>query len=171
MRSRGCQPVRRGRARICTCRDLVARGHATAHYSQSCRRRTDNARLVTSSVLLVALTQYGCSSFRVRGPTPDATPAAEKTITILPSSPAVRVSDAAQLTLRKGYGIVRLEPPIIWTSSDPEVLKVVSMGERAHIVGSRPGNARVSVNTANAYSAWVTVRVYPQASVSNREHS
>lgn len=129
------------------------------------------ARLVTSSVLLVALTQYGCSSFRVRGPTPDATPAAEKTITILPSSPAVRVSDAAQLTLRKGYGIVRLEPPIIWTSSDPEVLKVVSMGERAHIVGSRPGNARVSVNTANGYSAWVTVRVYPQASVSNREHS
>jgi hypothetical protein len=118
------------------------------------------ARLVTGSVLIVALTQYGCSSFRVRGPTPDATPPPTNPIAISPSLPAVRVNDTAQLTLRKADDFVRLEEPIVWTSSDPEVLDVISMGERARIVGISPGNARVSVNTANGYSAWVTVRVY-----------
>ena len=117
--------------------------------------------LVTNSVLIVALTQYGCSSFRVRGPSPDATPPAENPIAISPSRPAVRVDDTAQLTLRKADGFVRLEPPIICTSSNPEVLNVVSIeGERARIVGISPGTARVSVTTANGYSAWVTVRVY-----------
>ena len=118
------------------------------------------ARLVTSSVLIVALTQYGCSSFRVRGPSPDATPPAENSIAISPSRPAVRVDDTAQLTLRKADGFVQLEEPIVWTSSDRKVLDVISMGERARIVGISPGNARVSVTTANGYSAWVTVRVY-----------
>ncbi len=119
------------------------------------------ARFVTSSVLIVALTQYGCTSFRVRGPSPDAPPPPENPIAISPSMPAVRVDEAAQLTLRKADGFVRLEQPIIWTSNDPEVLTVVSIGgERARIVGISPGNARVSVNTANGYSTWVTVRVY-----------
>ncbi len=119
------------------------------------------ARLVTSSVMIVALTQYGCTSFRVRGPTPDAQPPTENPIEISPSRPAVRVDGAAQLTLRKTDDFVRLEQPITWTSSDPDLLKVVSIGgERARIVGIRPGNVRVLVNTANGYSTWVTVRVY-----------
>ncbi len=126
------------------------------------RRRTGGseprtARLVTTSVLIVALTQFGCTSFRARG----LSPAVENPITISPSRPAVRVDGAAQLTLGKADGFVRLEQPIVWTSSDPEVLTVVSIGgERARIVGISPGNARVSVNTANGYSTWVTVRVY-----------
>ena len=119
------------------------------------------ARLVTSSVVIVALTQYGCTSFRVRGPTPDAQPPTENPIEISPSRPAVRVDGAAQLTLRKTDDFVRLEQPITWTSSDPDLLKVVSIGgERARIVGIRPGNVRVLVNTANGFSTWVTVRVY-----------
>ena len=119
------------------------------------------ARLVTSSVMIVALTQYGCTSFRVRGPTPNAPPPTENPIEISPSRPAVPVDGAAQLTLRKTDDFVRLEQPITWTSSDPDLLKVVSIGgERARIVGIRPGNVRVSVNTANGYSTWVTVRVY-----------
>ncbi len=114
-----------------------------------------------SSVLIVALTQYGCSSFRVRGPSSDTTPLMEKTIAISPSRPAVPVNGAAQLTLRKTDDFVRLEQPITWTSSDPDLLKVVSIGgERARIVGIRPGNVRVLVNTANGFSTWVTVRVY-----------
>ncbi len=119
------------------------------------------ARLVARSVLIVALTQYGCTSFRVRGPTPDAQPPTENPIEISPSRPAVRVDGAAQLTLRKTDDFVRLEQPITWTSSDPDLLKVVSIGgERARIVGIRPGNVRVLVNTANGFSTWVTVRVY-----------
>jgi hypothetical protein len=118
------------------------------------------ARLVASSVLIVALTQYGCSSFRVHGLSPDATPPPTNPIAISPSSPTVRVNGTAHLTLRKTDRSVRLEQPIIWTSSDPEVLDVVSMGERARIVGISSGDAHVSVSTANGYSAGVTVRVY-----------
>ena len=133
---------------------VVGRHRASANPA---RPRT--AQLVISSLLILALTQYGCSSFRVRAPSPDATAPAQNVIAISPNRPAVRVNGAAQLTLRKADGGVRLEQPIIWTSSDPEVLAVVSMGEQARIAGISPGMARVSVNTANGYSAWATVRV------------
>ena len=157
MHSSGVEHHRCGRRG--TCADVRFGEAVTRRGTGGSEPRT--ARLVTSSVLIVALTQYGCTSFRVRGPSPDATPPAENPIAISPSLPAVRVGGATQLTLRKADDFVRLEQPIIWTSSDPEVLTVVSIGgERARIVGISPGNARVSVNTANGYSAWVTVRVY-----------
>jgi hypothetical protein len=111
-----------------------------------------------SALLTLALAQYGCSSFTMHGPSRDAPAPGETTIAIEPSRPAVRVNGTTVLRIRAGGG-VRLEQPIVWSSSDTEVLSVVSLGERARIAGISPGAARVSVTTGNGYSASVVVRV------------
>ena len=59
----------------------------------------------------------------------------------------------------RGAGGGRLEQPVCWSSSDPDVVTVVGNGTTATVAGWLVRHAEVTVSTANGLTAHVTVRV------------
>ena len=109
--------------------------------------------------LAAGLAIAGCTTLNTTGEPSGQLPLRE-TLSISPSRPEIRFNEALTLRASPVLEGERVEHPVTWTSSEPDVISVSGgFGMDAVIRAVTFGRARITATTANGLTGFVVARV------------